>query len=150
GRKRGSSAPRAGSARPTGRRREPAARPCCRVRYGRILTSPPPAENGGKKRPARIRQRPPATGHGRGTLECGIASRPRAQSMSEATLLALSPLDGRYAAKADPLRPIFSEFGLIRSRVRVEVEWLLALAAEPGIGELAAFDSAAEARLRAL
>src|SRR5690606_33316845 len=51
---------------------------------------------------------------------------------------------------ADPLRPIFSEFGLIRSRVRVEVEWLLALAAEPGIGELAAFDSAAEARLRAL
>ena len=39
--------------------------------------------------------------------------------MSEATLLALSPLDGRYASKADPLRPIFSYYGLIRARVRV-------------------------------
>src|SRR5690606_9764699 len=72
------------------------------------------------------------------------------QSMSEATLLALSPLDGRYAAKADALRPIFSEYGLIRARVRVEVEWLLALAAEPGIAELAAFDEVARDRLRAL
>ena len=49
--------------------------------------------------------------------------------MSESTLLALSPLDGRYAGKVDALRPIFSEFGLIRARVKVEVEWLLALAA---------------------
>jgi adenylosuccinate lyase len=65
-------------------------------------------------------------------------------------LLALSPLDGRYAGKVDALRPIFSEFGLIHARVRVEVEWLLALAAEPGIGELPAFDAAASARLRAL
>ncbi|MEN1944270.1 adenylosuccinate lyase [Luteimonas sp. MJ293] len=70
--------------------------------------------------------------------------------MSEATLLALSPLDGRYAPKADPLRPIFSEYGLIRARVRVEVEWLLALAAEPGIVELAGFDDAARKRLKAL
>jgi len=70
--------------------------------------------------------------------------------MSEAQLLALSPLDGRYAAKADALRPVFSEYGLIRARVRVEVEWLLALAAEPGIAELAPFDAAATARLRAL
>ncbi|MGY0632892.1 adenylosuccinate lyase [Luteimonas sp. A478] len=70
--------------------------------------------------------------------------------MSEATLLALSPLDGRYASKADPLRPIFSEFGLIRARVRVEVEWLLALAAEPGIVELADFDDGARDRLKAL
>ena len=37
--------------------------------------------------------------------------------MSDAQLLALSPLDGRYAAKVDALRPIFSEFGLIRARV---------------------------------
>src|SRR6185437_9627840 len=51
-------------------------------------------------------------------------------------LTALSPLDGRYAAKVDPLRPIFSEYGLIRCRVRVEIEWLLALAAHPGITEL--------------
>ncbi len=65
-------------------------------------------------------------------------------------LLALSPLDGRYAGKVDALRPIFSEFGLIRARVQVEVEWLLALAAEPGIVELAPLDADAAARLRAL
>jgi adenylosuccinate lyase len=70
--------------------------------------------------------------------------------MSEAQLLALSPLDGRYAGKVDALRPIFSEYGLIRARVRVEVEWLLALAAEPGIVELAKFSGSAESRLRAL
>ncbi|WP_449448093.1 adenylosuccinate lyase [Thermomonas brevis] len=65
-------------------------------------------------------------------------------------LTALSPLDGRYAGKVDPLRPIFSEYGLIRARVKVEVEWLLALAAEIGIPELAPFSDAAAARLRAL
>ena len=65
-------------------------------------------------------------------------------------LTALSPLDGRYAAKAEALRPIFSEYGLVKARVRVEVEWLLALAAEPGIVELAPFSDAAAARLRAL
>ena len=65
-------------------------------------------------------------------------------------LLALSPLDGRYAGKVEALRPVFSEFGLIHARVRVEIEWLLALAADPGIPELAPFDSTATARLRAL
>jgi adenylosuccinate lyase len=70
--------------------------------------------------------------------------------MPDAQLLALSPLDGRYAAKVDALRPVFSEYGLVRARVRVEVEWLLALAAEPGIVELAPFPDAAAARLRAL
>ena len=40
------------------------------------------------------------------------------------TLTALSPIDGRYASKADSLRPWFSEFGLIRARVTVEVRWL--------------------------
>ncbi|SIQ86348.1 adenylosuccinate lyase [Solilutibacter tolerans] len=65
-------------------------------------------------------------------------------------LTALSPLDGRYAGKVDALRPIFSEFGLIKARVKVEVEWLLALAAEPGIIELKPFSEAAIARLRAL
>ena len=70
--------------------------------------------------------------------------------MSDAQLLALSPLDGRYAGKVDALRPIFSEYGLIKARVKVEVEWLLALAAEPGIVELRAFSAAAVARLRAL
>ena len=67
-----------------------------------------------------------------------------------AALLALSPLDGRYAGKVDALRPVFSEHGLIHARVRVELEWLMALAAEPGIAELAPFDEATVARLRAL
>src|SRR5688572_26258249 len=68
----------------------------------------------------------------------------------ESQLLALSPLDGRYAGKVDALRPIFSEYGLIKARVKVEVEWLLALADEPGIVELSPFSEAAAARLRAL
>ena len=68
----------------------------------------------------------------------------------DSRLLALSPLDGRYAAKVEALRPIFSEFGLIRARVRVEVEWLLALAAAPGIAELPPLPDAAAARLQAL
>ena len=65
-------------------------------------------------------------------------------------LLALSPIDGRYAGKVDALRPIFSEYGLIRARVHVEVEWLLALASEPGIVELKSFSEAATTKLRVL
>jgi adenylosuccinate lyase len=68
--------------------------------------------------------------------------------MSDATQTALSPVDGRDAAKVDALRPIFSEAGLIRARVRVEIEWLIALAAEPGIVELTPFSAAAIGRLR--
>ncbi|MEP7208280.1 MAG: adenylosuccinate lyase [Casimicrobiaceae bacterium] len=64
-------------------------------------------------------------------------------------LTALSPLDGRYAAKVAALRAHFSEFGLIRARVRVEVAWLLALAHEPAIAEIEAFDPADVARLTA-
>ncbi|MCF7969180.1 MAG: adenylosuccinate lyase [Methylococcaceae bacterium] len=48
----------------------------------------------------------------------------------------LSPIDGRYADKVEPLRSILSEFGLIRYRVLVEVRWLQALAAEPKIAEV--------------
>lgn len=70
--------------------------------------------------------------------------------MTDSALLALSPLDGRYAGKVDALRPIFSEYGLIRARVRVEIEWLLALGAEPGIAELPAFSDGARQRLRDL
>lgn len=65
-------------------------------------------------------------------------------------LTALSPLDGRYASKVDALRPIFSEYGLIRARVKVEIEWLLALADAPGIGELKAFSDTSKATLRTL
>lgn len=70
--------------------------------------------------------------------------------MSHATLTALSPLDGRYAAKVEPLRPIFSEFGLMHRRVHVEIHWLLALAAHPGIVELPAFPADAVTRLLAI
>ena len=57
-------------------------------------------------------------------------------------LAALSPLDGRYARTAEPLRQYFSEQGLIRYRVRVELAWLEALAAEPGIREIKPFSAA--------
>jgi adenylosuccinate lyase len=52
------------------------------------------------------------------------------------TLTNLSPIDGRYADKVEPLRAILSEYGLIRYRVRVEIRWLQALAREPAIAEV--------------
>ena len=55
--------------------------------------------------------------------------------MKVSTLRALSPADGRYASKVEPLRDIFSEYGLIRFRVLVEVRWLQCLADEPSIAE---------------
>ncbi|MEW5836785.1 MAG: adenylosuccinate lyase [Pseudomonadota bacterium] len=70
--------------------------------------------------------------------------------MSTHALTALSPLDGRYASKAESLRPIFSEYGLMHRRVQVEIAWLLALAAEPGIAELPAFSDAQIATLKAI
>ncbi len=70
--------------------------------------------------------------------------------MPFSTLDAVSPLDGRYAAQADALRPYFSESGLIRHRVHIEIEWLIALAAEPAIAELAPFSAQSVAELRAL
>jgi adenylosuccinate lyase len=65
-------------------------------------------------------------------------------------LAALSPLDGRYARSADPLRAYFSEHALIRYRVRVELAWLQALAAEPAIAELKPFSRATAAALKNL
>ena len=50
-------------------------------------------------------------------------------------LTAVSPLDGRYADKTAPLRAVFSEYGLIRRRVQVEIAWLLALCDEPALPE---------------
>src|SRR5210317_1011250 len=57
-------------------------------------------------------------------------------NMKVSSLRALSPADGRYADKVNSLRDIFSEYGLIRFRVLVEVRWLQRLADEPEIGEL--------------
>ncbi len=56
--------------------------------------------------------------------------------MELSALTAISPIDGRYGDKADELRPICSEFGLIRHRVIVEIRWLEALAAHPDIPEV--------------
>ena len=66
------------------------------------------------------------------------------------TLTAVSPVDGRYAARAADLRPIFSEFGLIRHRVEVEVRWFQALARHPGIVEVPPFSETANRLLNDL
>jgi len=65
-------------------------------------------------------------------------------------LTALSPIDGRYADKVAGLRPIFSEYGLIRYRLEVEICWLRQLAAHSGIGEVAPLSAAAHAHLDAV
>ena len=65
-------------------------------------------------------------------------------------LLALSPLDGRYAAAVEALRPVFSEYGLIRARVRVELEWLKSLAAAPEISEVPPFSAVTLAEIDAV
>ncbi len=62
-------------------------------------------------------------------------------------LTAISPVDGRYGSKTTEYQSIFSEFGLIRHRVLVEVRWLKALAAEPAISEVPALSDEASALL---
>ncbi|MDO5103835.1 MAG: adenylosuccinate lyase [Lautropia sp.] len=64
-------------------------------------------------------------------------------------LNALSPLDGRYAAKVAPLRAYWSEAGFMRHRVQVEVAWLIALS-DAGLPELEPFSAEARARLNAI
>ncbi len=70
--------------------------------------------------------------------------------MTLTALSALSPLDGRYHGKLGALRDCFSEQALIRQRVRVEVEWLKALAAEPALKEVPPFSKTTVAELDAL
>jgi adenylosuccinate lyase len=70
--------------------------------------------------------------------------------MDLTSLTAVSPVDGRYARKTEDLRPIFSEFGLIRHRVLVEVRWLQALAAHPDIPEVPALGEHANNVLNAI
>ncbi|MDX8407908.1 MAG: adenylosuccinate lyase, partial [Mariprofundaceae bacterium] len=70
--------------------------------------------------------------------------------MQVSTLTALSPLDGRYAGKIGALRPIFSEYGLIKARTTVEVRWLQMLAANKDIAEVPAFSTDATAFLDAI
>jgi adenylosuccinate lyase len=63
------------------------------------------------------------------------------------SLTAISPIDGRYANKTTDLRPVFSEYGLIRQRVTVEVRWLQSLAAHPAILEVPAFSQPSQDQL---
>nr|WP_242518245.1 adenylosuccinate lyase [Thiorhodovibrio winogradskyi] len=65
-------------------------------------------------------------------------------------MTAISPIDGRYARATAALRPVFSEFGLIERRVRVEIAWLRTLAAHPGISEVPSLSTDALARLDAI
>ncbi len=70
--------------------------------------------------------------------------------MELSTLTAISPVDGRYGEKTAPLRAIFSEYGLIRYRVLVEVRWLQALAADQEITEVPALSEQAQEILNSI
>lgn len=61
--------------------------------------------------------------------------------MELSSLTAVSPVDGRYGDKVSALRGIFSEYGLLKFRVQVEVRWLQKLAAQAAIKEVPAFDA---------
>ena len=67
--------------------------------------------------------------------------------MDLSALSAVSPIDGRYGSKTSALRTIFSEFGLIKYRVQVEVRWLQHLSQHPKITEVAAFGEEANTLL---
>ena len=67
--------------------------------------------------------------------------------MQLSSLTAVSPIDGRYGSKVIELRDIFSEFGLIKYRVEVEIRWLQQLASHPEISELSPFSAEANAFL---
>lgn len=64
-------------------------------------------------------------------------------SIELSTLTAISPVDGRYAARTAALRLLFSEYGLMRQRVRVEIRWLQHLSQHPAIAEVPVFSAAA-------
>ena len=70
--------------------------------------------------------------------------------MDLSALTAISPVDGRYGNKLEELRPIFSEFGLIRHRVTVEVRWLQKLASDKSIEEVPEFSDHANKFLDAI
>src|SRR5690606_35608256 len=70
-------------------------------------------------------------------------------AMNLSALSALSPLDGRYAAKVSALRPLLSEFGLMHRRVQVEIEWFIALS-DAGLPELAPLSPSTRETLRSL
>lgn len=81
-------------------------------------------------------------------LKCDL--RKNMNAMNFPAITALSPLDGRYHTKVEPLRLYFSEFALIRYRVQVEVAWLKALSNEPEMIEIPAFSTATNTQLDSL
>src|SRR5258706_3535498 len=70
--------------------------------------------------------------------------------MDQTRLLAISPVDGRYAAAAEPLRVLFAESGLIQERIRIEASWLLELAQSQPQLPGAALSAPVRARAEAL
>jgi adenylosuccinate lyase len=70
--------------------------------------------------------------------------------MELSALTAISPIDGRYGAKTAPLREFFSEYGLIKNRVSVEIRWLLFLSQQPAITEIGQLSSEASALLQSV
>ena len=70
--------------------------------------------------------------------------------MDLSSLCAVSPIDGRYGNKTQELRTIFSEFGLIRFRVEVEIRWLQRLAEHPEIPEVPSFSESAQSLLNGI
>ncbi len=70
--------------------------------------------------------------------------------MDLSALTAVSPIDGRYGSKTSDFRPVFSEFGLIRARVEVEIRWLQRLADHDGVSEVPTFSDATNQQLNAI
>jgi adenylosuccinate lyase len=70
--------------------------------------------------------------------------------MDLSALSAVSPIDGRYGSKTSDFRPVFSEFGLIRARVEVEIRWLQRLADHDGVSEVPTFSDATNQQLNAI
>jgi len=81
----------------------------------------------------------PAAAASAAPAAAAAASTPAAPVLDLSELTAVSPIDGRYGRLSNPLRPIFSEFGLIRQRIKVEIRWLQLMAAQDGIPEVSAF-----------
>ena len=87
----------------------------------------------------------------RTSLRRTLSTAPPASPLPLSPLTAVTGLDGRYASATAPLRPLLSEFALIRCRVVVELEWLRVLASRPpGVSEVPRLDAAAEAALDAI
>ena len=70
--------------------------------------------------------------------------------MQLSSLTAISSVDGRYAAHTTKLREIFSEYGLIRYRLIVEIRWFQALAANPGIPQISGLSEKAKSFLEGI